>query len=193
MAELKFSSQSHKTGTFRGAARAEETIPPPPPLCHVTIMCNKDKWLAIKKKRKKACGAKLLLLARRQIMTTSGVPALRGSVPGRCRPRCFRSTTAAVETRAEESSQDENANVRSGVWRLLVLPTSSWLSSSYVFSQPRHSRACQGHIWWKHDEAAVYLSSSLPPFNLASPGFLFFFFFTSLSLSAGTAERRRGS
>lgn len=185
MAELKFSSQSHKTGTFRGAARAEETIPPPPPLCHVTIMCNKDKWLAIKKKlKKKHAALKLLLLARRQIMTTSGVPALRGSVPGRCRPRCFRSTAAAVETRAEASSQDENANV----WRLLVLPSSSWLSSSYVFSQPRHSRACQGHIWWKHDEAAVYLSS----FQSCFPGFSFFFF-TSLRLSAGTAERRQGS
>lgn len=55
MTELKSSNRSHKTGTLRGDAKAEETIPLLP-LCQVTIMYNKDKWLALKKK--KACGIK---------------------------------------------------------------------------------------------------------------------------------------
>lgn len=63
--------------------------------------------------------------------------------------------------------------------------------------QPRHCD-CQGHIWWKHDEAAVYLPlpphfpSARPPFNLA-PHFLCLFLLAQRGIAEflitrGTAE-----
>lgn len=61
--------------------------------------------------------------------------------------------------------------------------------------EPRHCD-CQGHIWWKHDEAAVYLPphfpSAHPPFSLA-PHFLCLFLLAQRAIAEflitrGTAE-----
>lgn len=97
MAELKSSSRSHKTDTFRGATWAEETILLLP-LCHVTIMCNEDKWLTLLKKN-------LLLLARRHKSKQRWVFWRYAAL------RLDDVTRAAF---AEESSQAKNENVRWG-------------------------------------------------------------------------------
>lgn len=165
MAEIKSSSQSHKTGTFRGAVWADETIPLLP-LCQVTIMCNKDKWLALTEK-KSACSTKLLHMSgATQIQTAPGVLVSFHSTSG-WRRLCRRREKKAESGKVRSLSKAPGSTFELMAPLQLCLQPASTLQGlprSYLMK-----------TWWSS-------SLSLPPFNLTPP-----------RLSAGTPERRLGS
>lgn len=167
MAELKSSSRSHKTGTFRGVVWAEETIPLLP-LCHVTIMCNKDKWLTLKQEKKKSA----TFSEATQMETALGVPALCRSASGWCHQRC-----CLHREKFTGQKWKRPIGVRRSPFRLPARGSTPATSLASV-DTPGPAKVIS-------DENMMKQQFISPPRSLLS--------ISLLRVSAGTAERRRGS